>query len=196
MYVKKIYFAGGSFHELQEVFARVRGVVSVTAGYINAETEVPSYDDVIRGKTGAAMGIEVTFNPKKIDISMLIDILFAVVNPYIKDRQGSCEGPMYRSGVYYVSAEDAPMVEYHMNFIRNRKKVPAATGAQLTINDPNSDPAGARQCYAECMRLRSFYPAEEEHQGYLKNHPGLKTHIDFDLLEKLEIIQKAQSEEE
>ncbi len=189
MYVKKIYFAGGSFHELQEVFSRVRGVVSVTAGYINAETDAPSYEDVVRGKTGAAMGIEVGFDPKKVDISMLIDILFAVVNPYIKDRQGPCEGPMYRSGVYFASAEDAPMVEYHMNFIHNRKKAPAATSAQLTINDPNSDPVGARRCYAECMRLKSFHPAEEEHQNYLRSHPGLKTHIDFALLEKLEIIE-------
>ena len=190
MYVKKIYFSGGSFHELQEVFARVRGVVSTAAGYINAGTEAPpTYEDVIRGRTGAAMGVEVSFDPKQVDISMLIDILFAVVNPYSKDRQGPCEGPMYRSGVYYVSAEDEPMVEYHMNFIRNRKKAPAATSAALTINDPNSDPAGARRCYAECMRIESFHPAEREHQNYLRRHPELKTHIDFALLKQLEIIQ-------
>ena len=106
MYTKKIYFSGGSFHELQEVFSRVQGVVSATAGYINSEVESPQYEDVIRGKTGAAMGVEVSFNPKKIDVSMLMDILFTVINPYSKDRQGSCEGPMYRSGVYYDSAED------------------------------------------------------------------------------------------
>ena len=63
------------------------------------------------------------------------------------------------------SAEDAPIVDYHMNFIRNRKKVPAATNAALTVNDPNHDPNGPRQCYAEAMRLKSFHPAEEEHQG-------------------------------
>ena len=104
MYVKKIYFSGGSFHELQEVFAHVRGVVSTVVGYINAGTEAPTYEDVVRGRTNAAMGVEVNFDPKKVDISMLIDILFAVVNPYSKDKQGPCEGPMYRSGVYYVSS--------------------------------------------------------------------------------------------
>ena len=50
MYTKKIYFAGGSFHELQEVFSRVQGVVSVTAGYINSEVESPLYEDVVRGR--------------------------------------------------------------------------------------------------------------------------------------------------
>ena len=189
MYTKKIYFSGGSFHELQEVFSRVQGVVSATAGYINSEVDSPQYEDVIRGKTGAAMGVEVSFNPKKIDVSMLMDILFTVINPYSKDRQGNCEGPMYRSGVYYDSAEDEPIIDYHMNFIRNRKKAPAATNAALTVNDPNHDPNGPRQCYAEAMRLKSFHPAEEEHQGYLKRHPELSTHIDFALLEELEIIK-------
>ena len=89
----------------------------------------------------------------------------------------------------YASAEDAPIVDYHMNFIRNRKKVPAATNAALTVNDPNHDPNGPRQCYAEAMRLKSFHPADDEHQGYLKRHPELSTHIDFALLEELEIIK-------
>lgn len=189
MYTKKIYFAGGSFHELQEVFSRVKGVVSTTAGYINSLVPSPNYEDVVWGKTGAAMGVEVVFDPKKVDISMLMDILFTVVNPYIKDRQGRCEGPMYRSGVYYSSAEDEPMVEYHMNFIRNRKKIPAATADAITVNDPNHDPAGARVSYAECMRLKNFYPAEDEHQGYIRLHPNLSTHIDFALLKKLNIIE-------
>ena len=111
MYTKKIYFAGGSFYELQEVFARIEGVIGVTTGYINSETQNPTHEEVLTGRTGAAMGVELSFDPKKIDLSSLMDILFAVINPYSKDRQGDCFGPMYRSGVYYTSAEDEPMVE-------------------------------------------------------------------------------------
>ncbi len=189
MYTKKIYFSGGSFYELQEVFSRLPGVVATCVGYINSETPEPSYEDVVRGMTGAAMGVEVSFDPKKVDLSALMDVLFTVTNPYVKDRQGKCEGPMYRSGVYYTSAEDEPVIDYHMNFIRNRKKIPAATNAALTVNDPNHDPNGPRQCYAEAMRLQSFHPADDEHQGYLKRHPELSTHIDFALLKELGIIK-------
>lgn len=188
MYTKKIYVAGGSFHELQEVFKHVRGVVEATAGYINPEKENPSYEAVRKGQLDAIFGVEVAFNPKKIDISSLLDILFTVVNPYVKDKQGDCEGTMYRSGVYYTLAEDEPMIEYYMNFLHNRRKAPSATESQLTINDPNSDPVGARKCYAEAARLKSFVPAEEEQQNYLERHPGEKTHIDFALLRKLEVI--------
>ena len=189
MYTKKIYFAGGSFYELQEVFARIEGVIGVTTGCINSETQNPTHEEVLTGRTGAAMGVELSFDPKKIDLSSLMDILFAVITPYSKDRQGDCFGPMYRSGVYYTSAEDEPMVEYHMNFIRNRKKIPAATDDSITVNDPNSDPAGARQCYAEAKRLKNFTPAAEEHQNYLKKHPEVNTHIDFALLKELHIIR-------
>ena len=189
MYTKKIYFAGGSFHELQEVFSRIGGVTEVTAGYINALTPNPTHEEVLTGETGAAMGVELSFDPKVIDLSSLMDILFSVINPYIKDKQGDCEGPMYRSGVYYVSAEDAPMVEYHMNFIRNRKKLPAVTGAEITINDPNSSSSGIRQCYAEAMKLKSFRPAKEEYQHYLRKHPEASTRIDFALLKELNIIR-------
>jgi len=189
MYTKKIYFSGGSFHELQAVFSRIRGVCSVTAGYIDSKIPSPSYEAVLTGATGAAMGIEVTYDPKKIDVSSLIDILFAVINPYIKDQQGACAGPMYRSGVYYLSSEDEPLIEYHMNFIHNRQKVPAATEAALTLNDPTSDPVGARRCYATFRRLASFYPADAEHQQYLTKHPEEKTCIDFCRLKELAIIQ-------
>jgi peptide-methionine (S)-S-oxide reductase len=189
MFTKKIYFAGGNFHELQEVFSRISGVEATQAGYIDSSLPSPSYEAVVTGRTGAAMGVEVCYDPKKIDLSSLIDILFAVVNPYAKDKQGDCEGPMYRSGVYYISADDEPIVEYHMNFIHNRQKTPAVTGAKLTLNDPNSDPTGPRKCYAEAQQLKSFYPAEETHQDYFRHHLRENTYIDFKRLKALAIIQ-------
>lgn len=189
MYTKKIYFSGGSFYELQEVFSRVKGAIKATAGYINGEAPGLDYEAVVSGKTEAVFGVEVEYDPKKIDLSSLMDILFAVVNPYLRDRQGVCEGRMYRSGVYYVSDDDGPTVEYYMNFLRNRRKIPAATEAQLTINDPNSDPNGARQCYAEAGRLKIFEPAAQSEQNYLSTHPEQKTNIDFPLLQRLGIIR-------
>ena len=187
MYTKKIYFSGGSFHELQEVFSNVRGVQAVRTGYINAAGDA-SYKAVVAGRQQAVLGIEVCYDPKKTDVSTLMDILFAVINPYTLDKQGSCEGPMYRSGVYYIDAEDEPIVELHMNFIASRGKPPAATGAALTMNDPNSDRRLARKCYAQSMPLQHFQPAGEEHQHYLRKHPDGHTFIDFFRLRELHII--------
>ena len=178
LYTRKICFSGGDFHELQEVFAHVPGVVETRTGYINGEKEA-AYTDVATGKVAALMGVEVTYNPKKMDISKLLDILFAVVNPYVPDGQGKARGPMYRAGVFYTSAEDEPQIQLHLNFIANRGKAPAVGNAQLTVNDPNSNPQLARKLYALAEKLQSFQPAEEDRQDYLSRNPDTPTYIDF-----------------
>ena len=178
LYTKKIYFSGGDFHELQEVFAHLPGVVTTRTGYINGEKEA-AYADVVSGKVMAYMGVEVIYNPKKMDISKLLDILFAVVNPYVPDGQGKARGPMYRAGVFYTAAEDEPQIQLHLNFIANRGKAPAVGNAQLTVNDPNSNPQRTRKLYALAEKLQSFQPAEEEQQDYLSRNPDTLTYIDF-----------------
>ena len=178
VYTKKIYFSGGDFHELQEVFRAVPGVVSVQTGYINGEGK-ENFAAVAQGKVQAYMGVEVTYNPKKMDISQLLDLLFGVVNPYVPDGQGKARGEMYRAGVFYASGEDEPQVQLHLNFLANRGKAPAVGNAGLTVNDPNSDPQRARRLCAIAEPLKSFQPAEPEHQDYLTRHPAEETCIDF-----------------
>ena len=156
MYTKKIHFSGGDFHELQEVFSEVPGVVNTLTGYIEALDNTKS------------SGIEVEFNPKKMDLSMLMDILFAVVDPYTQ-----------QTGVFYTSGEDEPQVELHLNFIANRGKQPAVSCVGLTLNDPNSNPKFARKCLARAARLKKFTVAEEAHQNYLRKNPGTVTDIDL-----------------
>ena len=178
VYTKKIYFSGGDFHELEEVFRDLPGVVGTRTGYINAEREV-EHEAVASGEIPAYMGIEVEFNPKKMDLSQLMDVLFAVTDPFSKDGQGEARGPMYRCGVFYADAEDEPQVELHLNFIANRGKPPAVSCVGLTMNDPNSNPKLARRCHVAAAELKRFQEAADEHQHYLEKHPDAKTFIDF-----------------
>ena len=155
MYTKKIYFSGGDCRELQEVFADVPGVVKTLVGSIQAE-ENP------------IAGVEIEFNPKKMDLSMLMDVLFAVLDPYSQP-----------CGVYYPTREDEPQVELHLNFIANRGKQPAVSCVGLTVNDPISNPKFARKCLARAARLKSFSAFDEDEQFYIRKHPEIKTNIDF-----------------
>ena len=175
MYTKKIYFTGGkNFYELQEVFSDVPGVVKVTGGFIGAKN-VRSYVAPEPHEVENLAGVEVEFNPKKMDLSMLMDILFTVFNPY-SDKT---------LGVYYSSAEDEPQVELHMNFIANRGKQPAVSCAKLTINDPNSNPKFARKCFAAAGRLKNFSAAPDDEQNFLRKHPEFETDINFTKLKTL-----------
>ena len=145
MYTKKIYFSGGDFNELKKIFASLKGVVNVTFGTISA-SNVTSYVDPTSRDVENIFGVEVEFNPKKNDISTLMDELFAAINPYVENNLG----------VYYAMSEDAPQVELHMNFVANRGKESVGSNAELTINDPNSNPKRARKCYVVFGRLKSF----------------------------------------
>lgn len=168
MYTKKIYFSGGDFHELQELFSDIPGVVSVTAGFISARN-VQSYAAPEPRELENISGVEVAFNPKKIDLSTLMDVLFGVLNPYAENNLG----------VYYTSAEDEPQVELHMNFIANRGKQPLATTACITVNDTTLNQKFARKCYAAAGRLKNFTAASEADQNFLRKNPDTKTDIDF-----------------
>ena len=145
MYTKKIYFSGGEFNELKHFFAALKGVVSVTFGTICAENVI-SYANPEPRNLENIFGVEVEFNPKKNDISTLMDELFAVVNPYVENNLG----------VYYSMGEDAPQVELHMNFVANHGKESVGSNAAITINDPNFNPKRARKCYAAFGRLKNF----------------------------------------
>ena len=189
MYTKTIYLSGGSFYELEAVFSKIKGTEKVTTGYITAGKEVTSHEAVLRGDFPAILGIKVEYDPKKIDLSSILDVLFTVVNPYLENQAEDLKGPMYQSGVWYNSGEDEPIIDYYMNFIRNRQKTPAATEAGLTMNDPNSDKVNLRRLFAKAGRLINFSPAADEHQNFLSKHPETKTHIDFVMLKELGIIE-------
>lgn len=144
MYTKKIYFSG-DLDILIETFEGVKGVMKITAGKIAAQNVI-SYAAPEPRNLENISGVEVEFNPKKNDISTLLDILFNNLNPYEENNLG----------VYYSSGEDAPQVEVHMNFVANKGKCPVSTSAALIMNDPNSNPRLTRKCYVNFGRFKNF----------------------------------------
>lgn len=166
MYTKKIYFSGGNVHELQEIFSDLPGVVSVLVGNLSARN-VHSYVNPEPQTIEDVASVEIEFNPKKMDLSMLMDIFFSVLNPYADKTLG----------VYYSSGEDEPQVELHLNFIANRGREPVVSKACLTINDPNNKTV--RKCFAKAGRLVNFEAAPESEQNFLRKHPEIKTDIDL-----------------
>lgn len=167
MYTKKIYFSGGNVRELQEIFSNVPGVLHVLIGTLIARN-VHSYVNHEPQTLENIEAVEIEFNPKKMDLSMLMDVLFNVLNPYADKTLG----------VYYNSGEDEPQVELHLNFIANRGKEPVVSKACLTINDPNVDKP-VRKCFVKVGRLVSFIVAPEDEQHFLRKHPEIQTDIDL-----------------
>ena len=145
MYTKKIYFTAEDFDEMKNIFEKISGVLNVVGGKISAKN-VSSQVLPEPHEIENIFGAEVEFNPKKTDISTLMDIFFENFNPYKENNLG----------VYYSSGEDEPQIELHMNFIATQGKQMVSSCANLTINDPNSNKNLTRKCYAKVGRLKNF----------------------------------------
>ncbi|WP_369282563.1 peptide-methionine (R)-S-oxide reductase MsrB [Oscillibacter sp. GMB15532] len=154
--MSEIYLAGGCFWGLEKYLASIRGVNATQVGYANGNTESPTYEEVCHYNTGHAETVKVTYDPAVLPLEFLLDLYYEAIDPVSHNRQGGDVGAQYRTGVYYVSKEDVPVIENSIARLQSRYSRPVAV---------------------EVLPLRNFSTAEEYHQKYLNKNPGGYCHI-------------------
>ena len=160
--MKEIYFAGGCFWGTQHFLKQIRGVVSTAAGYANGDVENPTYEQVYTDATGYAETVKVLYDPVKISLPVLVELYFRSIDPTLLNRQGGDVGTRYRTGIYYTSPDEMPVIQAVYD------RIASGYGAPLVV---------------ELMPLRNFYAAEEYHQDYLDKNPDGYCHIPYSLIE-------------
>ena len=146
-------FAGGCFWGVQGVFQHVKGVKNAVSGYAGGAANTAQYERVSDGNTGHAESVEVTFDPTLVSYGALLQIYFSVAhNPTELNRQGPDTGTQYRSAIFTRNAE--------------QQKVAQAYIAQL-----DSAKLFSKPIVTKLETFNGFYPAEEEHQDFLTEHP-------------------------
>ena len=143
---------GGCFWCLEPLFAELRGVQRVTAGYAGGKLPNPSYEDVCSGETGHAEVVHIEFDPQQIAFEDLLEVFFNVHDPTTLNRQGADAGTQYRSIILYTDESQR-------------------LAAQAVMNKINASKAWKRPLVTELAPLKVFYPAEEYHQQYFKKNP-------------------------
>lgn len=169
-------FAAGCFWGVQAAFDAVPGVWSTRVGYTGGSAVNPSYEQVCRGNTGHAEAVEIAYDPEQISYDELLDIFFSIHNPTTRDRQGPDIGHQYRSAVFYLNA--------------GQKE--AAVAKILELNRSGKFPA---PIVTEIVPAKTFYPAEDYHQDYLKKQ-GLKTCGSNDMRMEEEEEEETDDEQE
>ena len=144
---------GGCFWCLEAVFARLKGVESVTAGYSGGETENPTYSQVCTGNTGHAEVIQIRFNPEMISFKEVLEVFFHLHDPTALNRQGADSGTQYRSAIFY-----------HTD---SQKNV-----AHEIISETNAAGIWDKPIVTEVTLFRVFHPAEDYHQKYYERNPN------------------------
>lgn len=155
-----IYLAGGCFWGVEEYFSRIKGVKKTKVGYANGNEEFlnPTYETVCAGYSGYAETVEVEYNPAVISLQKILEHFFSVIDPLSVNKQGNDVGSQYRSAIFYKDLTDHPAIckAFEAEQKKHNKEI-------ATIVEP----------------LKSFYPAEEYHQHYLKKNPNGYCHINL-----------------
>ena len=149
--IKKAYFAGGCFWCVEAIYERTKGVINVTSGYAGGHTKNPTYESSNTGRTGHAESVEVTYKADEISFATLVDIYYATQNPFQFNGQGPDKGSQYRSIIFFSSTEEK-------NTAWNKKKALEISSKQKVAS--------------EIKLFEKFWPAENYHQDYEKNHPN------------------------
>lgn len=157
-----ICLAGGCFWGTQHFLKQIDGVVSTEVGYANSVVPSPTYKEVCTGLTHAAETVRVVYDPAKVDLAFLLKLYFMTIDPTSVNRQGGDCGTQYRTGIYYSSPEQRPVIDREISELAREYDAPIAI---------------------EVLLLENFYPAEEYHQDYLDKNPGGYCHVDPRLFE-------------
>ncbi len=125
----------------------------MVSGYMGGRVPNPTYEQVCSGRSGHVEVAQITFDPAIISYEDLLEVFFTVHDPTTLNRQGNDVGEQYRSVIFYRDEE--------------QRKV-----AQAVIDDLTKEHAFADPIVTAIEPASIFYPAENYHQDYFKNHPN------------------------
>jgi peptide-methionine (S)-S-oxide reductase len=146
-------FGGGCFWCVEAAFQQLEGVQSVVSGYMGGRFPNPTYEQVCSGRSGHVEVAQITFDPAIISYQDLLEVFFTVHDPTTLNRQGNDVGEQYRSVIFYRDEEQRKTAQAVVDELTREK---AFANPIVTAIEPDS----------------TFYPAENYHQDYFKNHPA------------------------
>jgi peptide-methionine (S)-S-oxide reductase len=146
--------AGGCFWGVEGVFSNVKGVISVESGYHGGSAATAKYERTHDGKSGHAEAVRIVYDPSQVSYGTLLRILFSVVaDPTLTNRQGPDVGTQYRAAIVPMDAVQRQV----------------ATSYLAQIGKGNYF---ARPIVVPVERYKTFYPAEANHQDFMRRNPS------------------------
>lgn len=154
--MKSIVFAGGCFWGVEAYFQLIKGVVDTEVGYI-AGPNATTYQEVCAG-AGHAEAVFIQYDATQVNLRVLLDHLFNIIDPTSINKQGPDIGVQYRSGIYNYT--DSELIEIQA-YIKEKQ------------------PLYKKQIALELKSNQTFYNAEDYHQDYLKKNKNGYCHVNL-----------------
>lgn len=164
--MREIYLAGGCFWGVQHYLNLVGGVVGTQVGYANGPNDAPvTYQQVCAG-SGHAEAVHVTYDQDVIPLPELLARFVEIIDPVAVNQQGNDVGVQYRTGIWWTSDDDAPVIKATLGVLQDAIPQPIAI---------------------ESGPLANFCPAEDNHQDYLNKNPQGYCHISPDVMARAQV---------
>jgi peptide-methionine (S)-S-oxide reductase len=144
-------FAGGCFWCIEKDFEKLPGVLEAESGYTAGQTTRPTYAQIGTGRTGHTEAVRLTYDPRVVSYSQLVEYFWRHIDPTVKDRQFCDVGTQYRTGIYWQTEDE--------------KKVAMASLERLKKSGRFS------VIHTEIALASPFWVAEDYHQDYYKKNP-------------------------
>lgn len=170
MNLQKITLGSGCFWCTEAIFQALKGVKSVTSGYMGGHVENPTYEQICTGTTGHAEVAEIEYDADELNLDELLLVFFKTHDPTTLNRQGNDVGPQYRSAIFYHTDE--------------QKEKAIAMIKTLTNEQVFDNPI-----VTEVTPASEFYPAEQYHQNYFNDNSS-KSYCAFVIQPKLNKFAK------
>jgi len=167
---EKATLGGGCFWCTEAVYLQLNGVIDVKPGYSGGHIKNPSYKEVCTGRTGHAEVVQITYNPKEVSFSEILEVFFMTHDPTTLNRQGNDVGTQYRSAVFFHNEEQKTIAEKIVQEFENEK----------VYNDP---------IVTEITPFDKFYLAEDYHINYFERNKN-QPYCQFVVAPKVEKFQK------
>ncbi len=153
---KEIVLGGGCFWGLEDLFRKQPGIIDTEVGYAGGKNERPTYEH----HPGHAEVLRISYDAEQTSLADLFRYFFRIHDPTTKDRQGNDVGTSYRAVIFYNTEEERAAAEAAIAEVEESGHFPDPV---VTTLEP----------------LTNYFPAEEEHQDYLKKHPhGYTCHFE------------------
>jgi len=145
---QKAVIAGGCFWCVEADMEKLPGVISAVSGYTGGTLDNPTYQDVTGGGTGHYEAVEVTFDDSQISYPDLIHAFLRSIDVLDAGGQFCDRGDSYRTAI----------------FVDGKAQREAAATA---IAEAERDLG--QKVVTKILDLRTFWPAEDYHQGYYQS---------------------------
>ena len=155
MSIEKITLGAGCFWCVENIFARIKGVVSVTSGYADGDITNPTYEQVCNGIANHAEVVQITFDSCLLSVETLLTVFFAIHDPTTLNRQGDDIGSQYRSTILFHSQAQQ---------VAANEKISQLAAEQYFEQD----------IVTSVKAINNFYSAENYHQDFVTNNPENK----------------------